>query len=180
MKNRFAITIFVIAILMSPLAAQMRGVTSGVGLTGRTGFVGHAGAVGSVHLHHAHSLGRGSILLPYPYYDSGFGYDSQEPAEPQVVVVPAAAPTQPVPPAHPLEPLLIEWQGDHFERMTLSQEAGASGPSRLDYSEKSSSLVAGRSIPGSSMPSSPSRARKVAAQPPRRELPPAVLVFRDG
>jgi hypothetical protein len=104
-------------------------------------------------------------VLPYPYFRSDYGYDSEEAAQPQVVAVPVAAPVE-APPAAPLEPLLIEWQGDHFVRMTLSQKASASGQRAPDYSEKSS-------------PRSSSPARKVGAQPPH-ELPPAVLVFRDG
>lgn len=175
MSSRFAIAIFVpavlaTAVLISPLAAQIRGAASGAGATGRAGFVGHAGAVGAARLHHGHSLGRGSIFLPYPYYYD-YGYDSEEAVPPQVVIVPAAAPV-PTPLAPPLEPLLIEWQGDHFERMTLSQKAAASGQSSPDYSEKSRL--------GSSRPVSSRPAQKVAAQPPSRELPPAVLVFRDG
>jgi hypothetical protein len=105
--------------------------------------------------------------LPYPYFYSDYGYDS-EPAPPtQVVTVaaPAAAPAQ-VPSTPALEPLLIEWRGDHFERMTLSQKASASGQTSPDYSEKAA-------------PRTAATGRKAAAQPPR-ELPPAVLVFRDG
>jgi hypothetical protein len=102
--------------------------------------------------------------LPFPYFYSGYGYDSEEAVQPQVAV-PASAPVQ-APPAAPLEPLLIEWQGDHFVRMMVSQKASTGGQSAPDYSEKST-------------PRSPSPARKLAVQPPR-ELPPAVLVFRDG
>jgi hypothetical protein len=102
--------------------------------------------------------------LLYPYFYSDYGYDAEVAAQPQVAV-PASALVQ-APPAAPLEPLLIERQGDHFVRMTLSQKASASGQSAPDYSEKST-------------PRSSSPARKVGAQPPH-ELPPAVLVFRDG
>ena len=106
------------------------------------------------------------LALPYPYFYSDYGYDSKEAAQPQVVAVPASAPFQ-APPAAPLEPLLIEWQGDHFVRMTLSQKkASAGGQSAPDYSEKST-------------PRWSSAARKVGAQP-LRELPPALLIFRDG
>ena len=103
--------------------------------------------------------------LPYPYFYSDYGYDSEEAAQPQAVAVTASAPVQ-APPAAPLEPLLIERQGDHFVRMTLSEKASAGGQSAPDYSEKST-------------PRSSSPARKLAVQPPR-ELAPAVLVFRDG
>jgi hypothetical protein len=173
MKNRLAIASLAVVISISPLAAQIRGagVVAGSPMTG--GFVGHGGAGGPGHFHHGRGIGSGSILLPYPYYNSDFGYDTPEPAPPQVVIVPAAAPAQPASPAVPLEPLLIEWQGDHFERMTLSSKAAGSGQGAPDYSAKS-----GQSLPGSSGVSS--QGRKVVARPPRRELPPAVLVFRDG
>jgi hypothetical protein len=195
MLNRFAIAILATAILISPVKAQIRGTgvtpgAMGIGATPRASGVGRSGfgltgtAVSAVHgfgggptrFHRVHSSGRSGILLPYPYYYSDYGYDSEEAAQPQAVVVPVAAPA-PAPPTLPLEPLLIEWQGDHFVRMTLSQKASASGQSALDYSEKSRLRS---SAPGSSraLGSSP-MARKVAAQPPR-DLPPAVLVFRDG
>jgi hypothetical protein len=102
--------------------------------------------------------------LPYPYFYSDYRADSGEAT--QLVVEPASAPVQPAAPSVPLESLLIEWQGDHFVRTTMSQKASAAGESAPDYS-------------GKSTPRSSSRARKVAALPPR-ELPPAVLVFRDG
>ena len=125
-----------------------------------------------------------SILLPYPYYYSDYGYDSGKRPAP-VVVVPAAAPVQAAPPAPPLEPLLIEWEGDHFERRTMSQKTSDKERSGSDYSVKSAvRSSAGDSSPsGSTSSSSPRPARKVAARPLResaRELPPAVLVFRDG
>jgi hypothetical protein len=108
--------------------------------------------------------------LGYPYFYPDYGYDSGEVSQPQAAVVSGSAPVQ-APPAAPLEPLLIEWQGDHFVRMTLSQKASASGQTALDYAERSSLLSSGsrRSV----------RWRKDTGEPPR-ELPPAVLVFRDG
>ena len=187
MLNRFAIAILATAvlapaILISSAVAQIRTASGTIGIAarpapgGRGGFVRSGVAGGAARFRHEHSSGRGSILFPYPYYYSDFGYDFQGAAEPQVVVVPAAVPPVQTPPAAPVEPLLIEWQGDHFERMTLSQKASASGQSAPDFSEKSTHHA---STPGSSAPGSLPPARKVAAQPPR-ELPPAVLVFRDG
>lgn len=173
MANRLVIASLAVLISTSPLAAQIRSGGAAAGTPITAGFVGRGGAGGPGHFHHGRALGSGSILLPYPYYNSDFGYDTPEPTPPQVVIVPAATPTQPASPAVPLEPLLIEWQGDHFERMTLSSKAAGSGQGVPDYSAKS-----GQSLPGSSAVSSPGR--KVVAQPPRRELPPAVLVFRDG
>jgi hypothetical protein len=203
MPNRFAIamvatSILAAAMLISPLTAQIRGGgvtpgTMGIGATPTSGIgtsgVGRSGAgigtVGSdgrgfaggpVRFHRGHASGRSAILLPYPYYYSDYGYDAEEAAPPKVVTAPAAAPAQPAPPAPPLEPLLIEWQGDHFERMTLSQKVSAGGQGGPDYSAKS---AVRSSAPASSSPGSARSARKIATEPPR-ELPPAVLVFRDG
>ena len=73
----------------------------------------------------------------------------------------------PAPPTSPLEPLLIEWQGDHFVRMTASQKDSGSRQSAPDYSERAALRPV---APG----------HKVVTVPPPRELPHAVLVFRDG
>jgi hypothetical protein len=109
--------------------------------------------------------------LAYPYFYSDSDYDSGEASQqPQVVVVQASAPLPlPAPPA-PRESLLIEWQGDHFVRTTSAKDS-AGAQIATDYSAKLTgpSSPAGRSGPG----------QKNAAQPPR-DLPPAVLVFRDG
>jgi hypothetical protein len=122
--------------------------------------------------------------LPYPYYDSDYGFDSEVAPQPEVVVVPAVAPAQPAPPPPPLEPLLIEWKGDHFERMTLSQRNAGKDQSGPDYSAK---FAVRSSAPSSAPAGSLRAARKGSALRLResapeavRELPPAVLVFRDG
>ena len=152
MFNSFAIATLATAILISPVKAQTRGAVAG------TKGIGIAS-----HLRQGHSFARRSGPLPYypyPYYDYDYGYDSEQASQPQVVVAPPlSAPAAPV--AAPVEPLLIEWQGDHYVRMTLSQKASAGAESGPDYSEENA--------PG----------RKGAVQRPR-ELPPAVLVFRDG
>ena len=184
MLNRFALTILATAILISPVNAQIRGTgatpgamgtgatpgasgvgRSGFGVTGTAGSAEHGLVGGPTRFHRAHSSGRSGIQLLYPYYYSDYGYDSEGAAQPQVVVVPAA-PAQPALPASPLEPLLIEWQGHHFVRMTLSQKASAGGQSAPDYLETPALRSA---APG----------RKAAVQP-LRELPPTVLVYRDG
>jgi hypothetical protein len=140
-----------------------------MGSAARAGFSGHS-VIGSS-THQGHSSGRAAILLQYPYFysDPDTGYDSPEVSQPQVVVVQGSTPAVPPAPPVPLESLLIEWQGDHFVRSTMSANAG--GQSAPDYSEKSASPVSPgvRSAPG----------RKDAVEPPL-QLPPAVLVFRDG
>ena len=186
MPSRFIFAIVAAALSISPVSAQVRG-TVGVGSgisSGSAGirpggggssaavFPGHGMAGGTARFHHGRASGRGALLFPYPYFypDSDAGYDSQQPAQPQVIVVPSSTQAPPPPAPAPRESLLIEWQGDHFVRTTMSAKAGTSGQTVPDYSEKSkSSSAGGRSAPGS----------KRAVQTPR-EHPPAVLVFHDG
>jgi len=190
-----AARILAAAILISPLAAQIRAAASGamgVGISARPapGFVGSGAAGGPAHLHRGRPSGRGSLLLPYPYFYSTYANETEEAAPPPVIVVPATAPASaPALPDLPREPLLIEWQGDHFERMTPFQKALASGPSARGSSDKSDVRSSASSAPSSSAPGSSPRsslARRSPAPPgkvpaqPQRELPPAVLVFRDG
>ena len=169
MLGRIAIAIITTAILISTVQAQMRVAvsgTTGIGITpgarGTPGFQGR-GFPGPGRLHQGHGFGRRAVLWPYPYFYSDYGYDSEEPPNPQAVAAPA--PVAQTPPSPPLEPLLIEWQGGRFVRMTLSQKASA-GQSAPDYLETPALRSA---APG----------RKAAVQP-QRELPPAVLVYRDG
>jgi len=124
---------------------------------GRGGVVG-----GSGRFHQGHPSERRSTLLAYPYFYSDSDYDSREASQqPQVVVVQASAPLPPPAPPAPRESLLIEWQGDHFVRTTSAKDS-AGAQIATDY-------AAIRSGPE----------QKNTAQPPR-DLPPAVLVFRDG
>jgi hypothetical protein len=133
---------------------------------GRGGVVG-----GSGRFHQGHPSERRSTLLAYPYFYSDPDYDSGEASQqPQVVVVQASAPAPPPAPPAPRESLLIEWQGDHFVRTTSAKDS-AGAPIATDYSEK----FAGPSSP----PVRSGSGQKNTAQPPR-DLPPAVLVFRDG
>jgi len=187
MPSRFTFAIVVAAALsISPVTAQVRGAgTAGFGTSAgsvgirpagsgssSSGFPGHGVTGSRARFHHELGSGRGALLFPYPYFypDSDSGYDSQPAAQPQVILVPASTPVPPPAPPAPRESLLIEWQGDHFVRTTMSERAASGGQTVPDYSEKSkSSSAAGRSATGS----------KRAVQTPR-EHPPAVLIFQDG
>jgi hypothetical protein len=194
MLNRFALAILTTSLLLSAAMAQVHSAGFGINPTG-TGNFSRAGVPGgAAHIQHGHSRGQGvrgqgargeaarsegAVLLPYPGYYSDFAYDGPEAVNPQTIVVPASAPVQAPPaPSAPLQSLLIEWQGDHFERMTLSPKAAGNGQAAPDYSpdysERSNSKILGPVAQGSAQPS-----RKGLAQSPR-ELPPAVLIFRDG
>ncbi len=128
---------------------------------------------GFARFHQGRGFGHSSVLLPYPYFypDSDGSNGSEQVLQPQVIVVPASAPAPPETPPAPRESLLIEWQGDHFVRTTMSGRASAGEPIAPDYAER---------------PASPSSGAGRVAAPKRetvqapRELPPAVLVFHDG
>jgi hypothetical protein len=175
MLCRFALAILAAALMILPVAAQIRatGAGAGFGIIAGTGSraTGHALVNGQAHFHQGNTSGR-SLLLPYPYFYSDLdGSSYSQEAQPQVIVVPAAAPATPPAPAPPRQSLLIEWQGDRFVRTTMSANDSAAGQIAPDYSEKSV------------LPQSPGRrlapGRQVATQP-LRELPPAVLIFHDG
>jgi hypothetical protein len=202
MPTRFAIAIIATAISTSPVnAQQMRGAGSGAtgfGITsgsrgagvGQPGFPGRGIAGGPVRFHPGHQVARQTIFLSYPYFYSDYGYDSPQVTQPQVIVIPASAPAPPPAPETPIESLLIEWQGDRFVRATQSQKAPASEQFEPDYPEQSvrSSVpgpsFSGRSVSGRSVPGRSSSVRSVPEQKDavqvRQELPPAVLVYRDG
>src|SRR6266436_204776 len=180
MPSRFALAVLVVALSIAPAAAQIRasgagtagfGISAGSSGVGSPG-MGRGGVVGgSGRFHQGHPSERRSILLAYPYFYSDSDYDSREASQqPQVVVVQASAPLPPPAPPAPRESLLIEWQGDHFVRTTSAKDS-AGAQIATDYSEKYA------------VPSSPAirsgSGQKNTAQPPR-DLPPAVLVFRDG
>ena len=171
MHTRLATSLLAIALCLSSASAQVRvggGRASGVGVRSGHVFVGRGIRPAFGHGIPGHGFGR-PFLFPgyYPYYYPDY-YSDEAPAAaaPQVVVVQSPQQQAQAQAPPPPEPVLIEWQGDHFVRTTMSQKASAAGQSAPDYSEKST-------------PRSSSPVRKVAAQPPR-ELPPAILIFRDG
>jgi len=162
MNSWIAIAMLAAPVLVSPSLAQMRSAGVSRGVVG--GAPGRGFRVDFGHGRIEHRFPRQPIFIGDPFWYSD--YDSRpvyEAAAPEVVVVqPSAAPAQTAPSVPP-EPVVIEWQGDHFVRMTLT-EASSRQREPADYSEKSALHLS---------------ERKSSAQAPQ-ELPPAVLVFRDG
>jgi hypothetical protein len=161
MNSRFVTAVLAAAVLISPSLAQMRGAGVSRGIVG--GAPGRGFRVDFGHGRVEHRFPRQPIFIGDPFWYSG--YDSQpvyEAAAPEVIVVQPPAASAQTTPTVPPEPVVIEWQGDHFVRMTLA-EASSRQRGPTDYSEKLNAK------PG----------RKLQAQSPE-ELPPAVLVFRDG
>lgn len=186
MPNRFTLAVLAAAISISPVTAQMRGTGSGTaGFAMRPG-IGAGGIGGSARFHQGHPSERRSTFLSYPYFYSDPDYASGEVSQPQIVVVQALAPAVPPAPPAPRESLLIEWQGDHFVRTTMSAQVLAGTQIAPDYAEKSASPVAvaarelsRRAVSGKSVPGKSGSEQGNAVQP-SRDLPPAVLVFHDG
>lgn len=117
---------------------------------------------------------RSSALFPYyyaPYWDwdyGGYGYEPEPPsagapASPLVVVQGAQPSIQASTPSPP-EPLLLERRGDRWVRITVAARAA-------NQEQVGGQASAGTSVTGPTGPE--------AAKPPA-ELPPVVLVFRDG
>ncbi len=162
MHGRLVIVLLGAAVSIPPLTAQMRG-PAGMGNFSS----GHGGRGGFAHLHVTQAFRpRTAFAIPYFYSDYFPESDVIQAPSPQVVLVPTAPPAAEAPPAPP-QALLIEWQGDHYARITSAEGDGIHGqPALPDYAEESNSrsAVTARSTP----------VQKA------RDLPPAVLLFRDG
>jgi hypothetical protein len=177
MNTKVAISLIAISVFSSAAFAQIRAVGGGhsgvgggrssVGVGSSHVFVGRGIRPAFGHGFPAHGFGR-RVLFPgyFPYYPDY--YDEPAPAQapaPQVVVVQSPQQQAQAQVPSPPEPLVIEWQGDHFVRMTLAEKINSQGVSP-DYSQKNAAH--------------PVDAGKKPADQQARELPPAVLVFRDG
>jgi hypothetical protein len=113
------------------------------------------------------------------YFASGYGpyfysdYDSETgmtegPPPPYL----AAQPAQPASPARsPAESEVLELQGDQWVRLTNYGASQSGGESSQREPERAMNLRSGMPL---------ASARRTPAAEPASELPPAVLVFRDG
>jgi len=112
--------------------------------------------------------------LRYPYFYPPYffpDFDSElvttETPSPEVVIVETAQASAQTPVTSPREPLLLELQGNEWVRVTSYGQSPVGAQSALS-----------ESLPASSPPFV--TPRRIIAAEPVRELPPAVLVFRDG
>ena len=111
---------------------------------------------------YSRSFGRDAIFLGDPFYSDYQVAPVTVP--PQFVIVQQPAPVADTQPEIKSEPLMIELQGNRYVRFggrQQSAERGANAP--LDYAEADAS-------------GSP----RINQQPAQPELPPAVLIFKDG
>lgn len=152
MARRFIIALLAAAVLTPLTTAQMRGGFRG-SARGARGF--RSSFIG----HH-----RSAVASGYFFGDTPFFYDDYpfEPAPPQVIVVqaPAAADTRPAKPA----PLLIELQGDRYVRY-----GGVAQSTQPDAGTREASAL-----------EATSRQKVTPPHLASPDLPPTVLVYRDG
>jgi hypothetical protein len=136
--------------------AQMRG--SGVNMSpgfGRGVNVSFGGRPSS------RSFGRGAVFLGDPFYAD---YPVAPVSVPPQFVVMQPAPVADAQPEIKSEPLMIELQGNRYVRFGGSPQSAERGTNAApDYAETDAA-------------NSP----KIAQQPALPELPPAVLIFKDG
>jgi len=136
----------------------------------RTGmiFSGRRGVRPIARLHRSHHNSRGSGWLPF--FDSDYDDFGPETSEPTDQTVEPAA--QPAPAATVSKPgLVLELQGDRWVRLTNYGELQAGEQSTRP------ALETGARQPSPSHAANPHR---TPAAEPLSQLPPAVLVFRDG
>jgi hypothetical protein len=118
----------------------------------------------------ARRFSSASGLAPYFYsdYDSGSG-TIEVPTNQNVERT--AQPASPAPVPTPPQSLLLELHGDHWVRITNYGQSQTDGQSSELEPQQASDLP-------SATPAN--AARRIPAAAPPSELPPAVLVFRDG
>jgi len=113
----------------------------------------------------------GAAFIGEPWFAS---YPEPASPVPQLVVLQSPAPaSRPMEEPKPIEPLMIEWQGDHYARINPdSGTAAGRTTAPLDYSQPSASQAKSFVNCGS----------EAAADNPecRAALKPTVLVYRDG
>ena len=156
-------------ILLSPLNAQMRGPGVGVVVPNKVGNFSSSRGMVFLGRHPPHERrsgsGRGRIPWWDPYFynpsfypDEYFEAAKLEETQPPVVV--SQAPTLPV--STP-EPLLIEWNGDHWERVTNFNQLPPTAPGAARESRSRSGVT-----------------KRNQATIASQVSQPAILVFRDG
>jgi hypothetical protein len=175
---------------ISPAHAQRNagaGAGSGSLPAGRP--AGHPGQVNGAHrgpvaarlvrVHRGQRAFAGSAYGPnyYPYYDSAFGESYADAAPTQIILeasAPAAASAPQTYPARPPEALVMELRGDHWVRLTSygAQEPPASA-ANMQPAPLNNTAATAQAPPAAYVVDA-------ARTSPPVELPPAILVFRDG
>jgi hypothetical protein len=138
---------------MAQMRASGASVPSGFGRSFGASFTGRP---------HSRPFGRDAIFLGDPFY-ADYAEPRAMPAPPPAVVIVQPAATD-APPETKSEPLMIELQGNRYVRFGGRQQSQERGINAApDYEEVN-----------------PGNSHAVTQHPDQPELPPAVLIFRDG
>ena len=158
MKSRWLISALLAAALAPCAVAQMRGGGFGRGLAGFGRGAGFASRRGR-------GFGRNAVFFgdPFFYTDYPSGSLASEMPSPLVFVTQSAAAA----PEPKREPLLIEWQGDRYVRVRGDGQSDRAAAESAQSATTRSARILGSPSPN-----------PVAIG--THELPPAVLIFRDG
>ena len=152
------------AFLASSAAAQVHGMRASAPAFRNGGSFRLGG--GNIHARLRRPFNR-SLLLASPYFYPDYDYEPPRPETAPVHVI-VMQPTQPpAPVARPIEPLLMEYHDGRWVRIPNNGQEAESSQSTQPNSVQASSLRQAITAP-----------KEVAPTPP--EMPPAVLVFRDG
>jgi hypothetical protein len=172
-------SLLALALFAAPAHAQRRG----FGMAGRGATPPSHGGAARGRGHHGRRGFYGSGFGDYyPFNDPYENTDGGSEPPPAPIVVQAAAPASPAPvQATPSESLVMELRGDHWVRLTSygPQELG-SQPTRLQSVSQPAPGQPGSIGPSRLAARSASREASSEETQPPAELPPAVLVFRDG
>jgi hypothetical protein len=160
MLRRTIIALLLTTLFVSLGTAQIRG-TGGRGFAPLSGVA--RGGPGGYGQRHGRRPFYGGSLLGLPFY-SDYDLVDPDPAESVILPVASAKPAAEETPRK-IRPLLIEWQGDRYVRFGGPEEEKDGATVHGDYVEPA-------------IPTSAPQAEQAATQPV--ELPPAVLVYRDG
>jgi len=156
-------------VFVSPVKAQMRGPGLGVAAPSKVGnFSSPRGMVSGLRYpRHERRFGSGRGRIPWwdpyfynPYFPPDEYFEPLPTKETTPPVVVSQAPTLPV--STP-EPLLIEWNGDHWERVTNFTQLPGTAPSAAKESHSRSGVT-----------------KRNQATIASQISQPAILVFRDG
>ena len=156
-------------ILVSPVKAQMRGPGLGVVAPSKVGNFSSPRGMATVSRRPPHERrsgsGRGRIPWWDPYFYNPYFYPDEyfEPAKIEETKPPVVVSQAPTLPVSTPEPLLIEWNGDHWERVTNFTQLPATAPGAAKESHSRSGVT-----------------KRNQATIASQVSQPAILVFRDG
>jgi len=154
-------------LLAPPAPAQGRGGRgAGAGARMRSSF-GFNGREGFARPAQRQFLNYPYLFPPYfyPYDDFDYGPGAPEPGAVQPIIVMQPA-QPPAPPAPPAESLLLESHGGQWVRVPTGSQMAIPQSAKPDAAQTSSTQS--------------EIAEPAVAAPPLPELPPAIVVFRDG